>query len=76
MYGLGKVPVLTKKDVKVLEAILKWSVYKEAAKSVKMDSATFYTYLSRIRRKHKRAKKFLRRMRKYETALYKREEEE
>jgi len=73
---MGKVPILTKRDVEVLEAALRWSTFKEAASSLNMDVRTFYTYISRIRSKYKRAKKFLMRMRRYEKVLFKREEEE
>jgi len=65
---MGKIPILTKREVQVLEAALNWSTYKEA---LNMDARTFYTYLSRIRSKYNRAKKFLMRMRRYERVLFK-----
>lgn len=70
---------LTETEVKVLEAALNNSTYKQAAKSLEMKEGTYNTYLTRVRRKVSRAKKFLNRMRRYDKVLYKQyryEEEE
>jgi len=62
---------LSEREVQVLEAAFKHSTYKEAAQSIGMDYKGYCTYLTRLRKKVNEAKKFLNRMRKYNTILYK-----
>jgi DNA-binding NarL/FixJ family response regulator len=64
---------LTEKEVKILEAMMRWVSYTEAAEAIGMEPATFRTYLSRIRRKVRTAEHFLIRMRRYHKTLFKRE---
>lgn len=72
---MGRVPILTKTEIRVLEASMRWSTYSEAATSIDMTVGTFYTMLSRIRAKDRNHKRFERRMRRYRKTLYKRYEE-
>jgi len=69
---------LTEKEIRLLEAALTHSAYKEAAESIGMDYKVYCTYLARLRKKVNEAKKFMSRMKRYNSVLYKhygREEE-
>jgi DNA-binding CsgD family transcriptional regulator len=63
---------LTEKEVKILEAAMRNVNFAEAAESLGMAASSFYTYLSRIRRKDKITKRFQARIKRYNKVLYKR----
>lgn len=66
---------LTGLEVKVLEAGLRFSSYKEAARTLGMKPKTFYTHIQRVKDKMKNAKRFLYRCRRYEKMLFGEKEE-
>jgi len=63
---------LSEKEIRVLEAALNSGTYKAAAKSIDMNYNTYLTYLNRIREKVMQAKRFLTRMKRYNSILRKR----
>lgn len=72
---MAKLPRLTKVEIKVLEAGLKYTSYVEAAHFIEMDERTFYAVIYRVKQKIRNTKRFLHRCRRYEKMLFGEKEE-